>query len=406
LATGAWPAQHGIVADSWFENGAVTPASGESLLATTLTAQIAADSTCRAYVIGMNASQTALFAGTPNARQFFPNPRGQFATLSDPPQWLTDFNAAKPIDAAQNVKWMALDARAGAPPLRTLTYDAAHPQEFLDLYAASPFGQESQFDLLAALLEGEKLGQTEKTDFVCLLSGATELLGYETGGRHPLMRQMMLHFDRNIEVLLARLSRMPGDANFAFVLAGGHGAPPEPADEARSSLAVKGETVAQTVDKLLSGASAGRVRRYLYPFLYIDPIVSRDPEAVRKAAGRAAMAHPAVAGYYTADGYCSSHDAWELRFRNSFHPKRSGDLIVSYKPEYVEYYAEGRGISYGSLYNYDVRVPLFLYGPQFRAGVYDTPVESTDVAPTLARLLGVDVPSSATGRVLAEAFVP
>ena len=98
LATGAWPAQHGIVADSWFENGALTPASGESLLATTLSAQVAADSTCRAYVIGMNASQTALFAGTPNARQFFPNSGGQFATLGDPPQWLTDFNAAKPID--------------------------------------------------------------------------------------------------------------------------------------------------------------------------------------------------------------------------------------------------------------------------------------------------------------------
>src|ERR1051325_4290119 len=42
LATGAWPAQHGIVADSWFEGGVVTQASSEALLATTLTAQIAA----------------------------------------------------------------------------------------------------------------------------------------------------------------------------------------------------------------------------------------------------------------------------------------------------------------------------------------------------------------------------
>jgi hypothetical protein len=135
-------------------------------------------------------------------------------------------------------------------------------------------------------------------------------------------------------------------------------------------------------------------------------MVSRDPEAVRGAAGRAAMAHPAVSGFYTAGGYCSVRDVWEARYRNSFHPKRSGDLMLSYKPEYVEDYNQGRGISYGSLYNYDVRVPLFFFGPQFRAGVYDAPVDSTDVAPTLARLIGVDQPSSCTGRVLSEAFVP
>src|SRR5271157_490359 len=44
LATGAWPAQHGIVANSWFDRGTrrPLPASGESLLATTLCAQVAA----------------------------------------------------------------------------------------------------------------------------------------------------------------------------------------------------------------------------------------------------------------------------------------------------------------------------------------------------------------------------
>jgi hypothetical protein len=407
LACGAWPSQHGIVADSWLEGGAVTPASAESLLATTLVAQAAAtDSNCRAWVIGMNGAQTAMFAGSTNAHQYFRSPRGQFTTLGDPPNWLVQFNAAKPIENAQNTKWMALDARAGAPPLRTLTYDPDQPQEFLNLYQGSPAGQEAQFDLLAALLENEKLGQGDKTDFVCLIAGATEVLGYEMGGRDLLMGQLLLNLDRNLDTLLTRLSKAPGDANFAFALAGAHGAPPTPSSETRSRMAVNGEDVAQNVDKALSGAGAGRVRKYLYPFLYLDSMVSRDPEAVRGAAGRAAMAHPAVSGFYTAGGYCTVRDIWEVRYRNSFHPKRSGDLMLSYKPEYVEDYKQGRGISYGSLYNYDVRVPLFFFGPQFRAGVYDLPVDSTDVAPTLARLIGVDQPSSCTGRVLSEAFVP
>ena len=45
LATGAWPAQHGIVADSWYDRTVRGPvgASQEALLATTLTAQVAAE---------------------------------------------------------------------------------------------------------------------------------------------------------------------------------------------------------------------------------------------------------------------------------------------------------------------------------------------------------------------------
>jgi arylsulfatase A-like enzyme len=50
-------------------------------------------------------------------------------------------------------------------------------------------------------------------------------------------------------------------------------------------------------------------------------------------------------------------------------------------------------------------VPLCLYGPQFRAGVHESPVESIDVAPTLARVMGVAAPSSSTGRVLGEGLV-
>jgi arylsulfatase A-like enzyme len=80
--------------------------------------------------------------------------------------------------------------------------------------------------------------------------------------------------------------------------------------------------------------------------------------------------------------------------------------MLSYRPEYVEDFEAGRGVSYGSLYNYDAVVPLFFYGPQFRAGVFEAPVEAVDVAPTLARAMGIPVPSSSVGRVLGEALAP
>jgi hypothetical protein len=169
-------------------------------------------------------------------------------------------------------------------------------------------------------------------------------------------------------------------------------------------MMVKGESVAQAIDGALRKESLGHVEKYVYPFLYLDTAGFRDPEEVRRSAAHAAMNVPAVAGYYTAAGGCSVRDEWVIRFSNSFHPKRSGDVMLSYRPGYTEDFHQGRGLSYGSLYNYDVAVPLWLYGPQFRPGAHQDAIESVDLAPTLAAISGVAAPSSSTGRVLTEAL--
>jgi len=170
-------------------------------------------------------------------------------------------------------------------------------------------------------------------------------------------------------------------------------------------MAVPGESLAQAVQRKLALAKTGRIEKYLYPFLYLDYTGGRAPETVALAVARAAMEEEEVAGFYTAGGECSVHDEWERRYGNSFHPLRSGDVMLAYQPGYVEDYGGGRGVSYGSLYDYDIKVPLCLFGPQFRAGSFEAPVEAVDLAPTLARAIGVTPPSSSVGRVLGEAFV-
>ena len=411
LACGAWPAQHGIVADSWYNRTAKgpVPASEEELLATTLASEIASGTRARVYVAGMEAAQAGMFAaGAPDARIFWMDDSGQFATRGESPDWLENFNLRK--QAPPNLHdrpWLIMGGRGAPdtlPPLRTLNFDAAQPREFITLYKSSPFAQTALFDLVGELITREGLGQHNTFDFVCLLNGASTRLGYETGGRHLLMDQLTLHLDRSMEGLLAQCAKSAGEANFNLVVAGGHGAPADPPPESRERMTVRGEAVAQAVDRALRTGGMGRVEKYLYPFLYLDTSGFRDPEEARRGAARAAMGLPAVSGYYTAAGACSVRDEWERRFRNSFHPKRSGDVMLSYRAGYVEYFGKGRGISYGSLYNYDVSVPLCCYGPQFRAGSHEGSVELVDVAPTLARASGVAAPSSSTGRVLTEAL--
>jgi len=406
LATGAWPAEHGIVADSWWDHRLrqTVKAAPEELLATTVVGQIAGEAGTRVYVVAPDAAHAGLVTAHPAARLFWGDRDGRFDTLGTAPDWLGPFNAGRPIESLHGAGWLAAGAPAGAPPLRELTYDAAHPEVFAELYQASPFAAAAQFDFLRELAVNERLGQSGSLDFVCLVVSAPARLGFETGAFSPLMQQMTLQLDLQMEALLTQLRRTLGDKGFDLAFAGCHGAPPAPGPAARSRMAVEGESVAQAVETALRERNLGHVHEYLYPFLYLDGGTARDLEPMRQAAAAAALEHPAVAGYYTAGGACSSRDEWARRFRNSFHPRRSGDVMLSYRPEYVEDYRQGRGISYGSLYNYDTGVPLCLYGPRFRAATFESPVEAVDLAPTLARVCGVSPPSSSTGRVLAEAL--
>jgi hypothetical protein len=405
LVTGAWPAQHGIVSDFWWDHRwrQKVKASEEEMLATTVVAQIAAEPATRVFVVASDLTQAGLVAAHPAARLFWQDRQGRFNTLGNAPEWLSPFNTQRPIEQYHGAGWLAAGAPAGSKPLRELTFDAAHPHVFDELYLASPFAAAAQFDFVRELLTNERLGQSGTFDFVCLVVSAPARLGFETGCSSPLMQQMVLQLDLQMESLLAQLRRAVGERGFDLALAGCHGAPPAPSPVVRPRMAVAGESVAQAVESALHERNLGHVQKYLYPFLYLEG-AARDAETVRRVAAAAALEHPAVAGYYTAGGACSSRDEWMGRFRNSFHAKRSGDVMLSYRAEYVEDYNQGRGISYGSLYDYDTTVPLCLCGPRFRAGSFESPIEAVDLAPTLARVCGVSPPSSSTGRVLAEAL--
>lgn len=406
IATGAWPAQHGIVADSWYDRASKgrVRADEEGLLATTLMNQAYDEDRTRMWVVSMDATHGRLFAGTPGASLYWMDEKGQFQTNSEAPDWLQNFNDRKSPDSLHNARWSVPGVRPDAPPLRVLKYDPAQPKEFLELYRASPFAQEAEFDLANELITREGLGQSNTLDVLCIMEGSMALLGHEVGARSPLMEQMILQLDRRIESLLSQLTRATGDAGFNVVLTAAHAATDAPPSTSRARMAVNGEALAQRIDAGLTAHGMGRVEKYLYPFLYLDSDGFLDPEEVRKAAARVALDQAAVADYYTAGGDTSAQNEWRRRFRNSFHQKRSGDVMLSYRPEYVEDFGQGRGISYGSIYNYDTQVPLCFYGPQFRPGVYERNVEAVDIAPTLARVLGVGPPSSSMGRVLYEAF--
>ena len=236
-----------------------------------------------------NPVHARLFAGTSKADLYWMDERGQFQTNGEVPIWLPPFNDRKPLDKLHDARWMLIGARTDGPALRTLTYDAAHPEHFMELYKASPLAQENLFDFAGELIKGEGLGQKSALDVVCVLDTSMELLGYETGAHSHLMEQMVLQLDRRLEALLTQLSHSHGDTGFGMVVVGAHGVPDLPDSSVRARMAVNGEDLARRIETALVARGLGQVEKFVYPFLYLDSAGFRDAEEIRKAAGRAVL---------------------------------------------------------------------------------------------------------------------
>ena len=90
-----------------------------------------------------------------------------------------------------------------------------------------------------------------------------------------------------------------------------------------------------------------------------------------------------------------------VRVKNCYFAGRSGDVYVHVAENW---YAGGHAAGHGSAHAYNTHVPLLLFGQGIKPGKHNTPAAPTDIAPTLARLLGIPRPTKSTGRVLHEAL--
>src|SRR6185503_15568662 len=131
-----------------------------------------------------------------------------------------------------------------------------------------------------------------------------------------------------------------------------------------------------------------------------------DPSEVRRVAAAAAAGVPHVARVYTRDQLLRGevqNDRVGSRVLRGFNAQRSGDLEIILEPYWIR---RAQGTTHGTPYNYDAHIPLILMGRRVNAGVYAQHVALNDLAPTLATLLDVDIPSGSSGRVLTEALSP
>ena len=96
----------------------------------------------------------------------------------------------------------------------------------------------------------------------------------------------------------------------------------------------------------------------------------------------------------------SSRDPVKRAAALSYYPGRSGDLIIVPKENWL---LSSNVTTHGTLYPYDQRVPVILFGAGIRAGRYTQASTPADIVPTLAAVARVSI-APTDGRVLAEAL--
>jgi predicted AlkP superfamily pyrophosphatase or phosphodiesterase len=432
MLSGAPPAASGIVGNDWYDRqlgrnvtsvedaatallGAEgTGSSPHRLLVSTLGDELKlAGRGSRVVGLSLKDRSAILMAGRmADAAYWWHTPSGRFvsSTYYRPrlPEWVEEFNRRRPADAYASREWRA---EGSATLLRRLP-DAAGPELYAGVFA-SEFGNELLGAFALAALEGEDLGRPGSTDVLALSFSSNDSVGHAHGPDSEAVEQVTLATDRVLGELLDAVERRLGAGHTLVVLTSDHGVAPVPEQAAARRLSAGRMRTADIVDRVEAGLAAafgpGRwIAGTAGSALYLDHALIEarglDPAQVRHVAARATWSVPRVARVYTREQLLAGdvpRDPWSARVQRSYHPHRSGDVEILLEPYWIR---SPQGTTHGSPYSYDAHVPLVLSGPWFRPGLHQRAVALDDLAPTLATLLEVEMPSGSAGRVLVEAL--
>lgn len=401
ISTGRTPAVHGIVANDWYDrfSGSETYCVADAaygigpdhLRGPTLADGLkAADPKARVFsASGKDRAAVLLGGRRADLAIWFDRTKGEFTTSAyyRRPAWLDAFNARLKKTGLLPVK----DGRVPKNLVASPAYDQA-----LDL-------------LVTELVTREKIGSGPR-DLLLVSYSGTDLVGHRYGIDAPEMDAQLKSLDGLLGGLLKRLEAASGNS-LALAFSADHGAIPAPEDPSGKARGVK-RLDWKEFDAALEGAlqaewpRAGKrwIADNQIPYLYLDRAAAEARglewhDFVKKAA-KVLSSVAGVAGVYPADARGTPFDE---QFRRSYDPSRSGDLFVI-MGENVLLHDQVPGTSHGTPWDYDARVPFVFWGRGVRAGRYDAPAATVDLAPTLGRLIGLDYPPGDGARIRTEAL--
>jgi len=286
LATGAYPADHGLIGNTWFdrESGEMTyniedsryplltagadvdkateidptqrvarsdGRSPAAMLVSTFSDELAIHTANQAKVFGVSVKDRGAvsMAGHAGKAFWFSKAKGEFVTsafyYAEYPQWVNAFNATQPAQRYADQNWELMlepaaytHADTDDSPWETSFADYGrvfpHPygpgdgKYFTTLLTISPAGDELTLDFAKQLIDNEAIGADAVTDYLSVSFSSTDYVGHLFGPSSLEAEDNLLRLDRTLAELLAYVDEKVGLKNTLVVLSADHGGPEVP----------------------------------------------------------------------------------------------------------------------------------------------------------------------------------
>jgi predicted AlkP superfamily pyrophosphatase or phosphodiesterase len=434
IATGTEPAKHGVPSNDWWEftDGQMRPvlnvidptvpliddeslsgASPSVLRRSTLAEwmQDADDDTRVVSVSGKPRGAVLLAGHSDDAHVYwFDEAVGRFVSSRHYrdryPGWVRDFNDEQVAAFAADSVWELTVpdrhrslARSDSFPWEGDAVHTAFPHAYSDgsgdqwfwaWWAATPALDAATLDLAKLAVVEEDLGDDAVPDLLAVSLSQTDRVGHGYGPRSLEQLDNLVRLDRELEEFFGWLDDRFGDGGYLVAWTSDHGVLDMPEvrfAEGLPGLRLTQESVAplqEILDRVGTMTDMDERARTLAEAV---PHVSWIDRAWTHAALQAAVAQPDSFTQLQRSGYVPDRMAGIL--------SRAGIELQFTEGTLSWVYPVGTG--HGSPYHYDRHVPMGFYGWGIEAGTREERVSVADIAPSLARLLGITAPDDLDG---------
>ncbi len=451
--TGSVPAIHGIVSNAWFNNttqkyvyctdddtaktvgstsiaGKMSPAN---LWGTTVTDELRLSNNFKSKVIGIALKDRGaiLPAGhSANAAYWYDGTVGKWITsnhyMNTLPQWVNQFNDKDLPGQYMTKDWNTLlpiakygQSTADDKPYEgairgetTVTFphklSALKKEDKFEAFRTTPFAMTYTFDFAKATIENESLGKNTVPDFLALSISSTDYIGHTFGPNSIEMEDTYLRLDNDIADFLAYLDAKLGKGNYLFFLTADHGVAHVPGflkeyklpGGTVDDISIKNELNKVVAEKMNITNAVAAVVNYQ---VYLSDAARQKKAAVKQLIISALnKSDSIIAGAYDLETISTATipEPQKSMLINGYSPSRSGDVQFIFKPGYFD--GGTKGTTHGLWNPYDSHIPLLFYGWNVKQGKLERETYMTDIAPTLAAMLQIQMPSSCVGQVIPE----
>ena len=388
-----------------------------------------------------------LMAGKTGTAYMYSTKTGRFTSTSyymeKHPQWWEDYYAKSPQNQWFHQRWNVLldDPKAYARALPEGQKAAVYNQMtskmgylygigetapgpiYYRMLLPSPFGDETTADFAVTMMKSEAIGRNPKgaTDIMTVSFSSHDYINHNFGPESIQSMDHLLRLDRTLAKFFDAVDAHVGRGNVLSVLTADHGfmnTPEYSAGRGFEAGRVDPTDTRNAVNALAEKkfgipkiATQHMVGGWTLDYAAIDA-KGLNREEVETFMARALLEQPGIGFAFTRSqlerGDLPAHRV-ALLSQRAWHRQMAVDIMVITKPfHYFQSKTSSPGsvCSHGTPYSYDTNVPMMIHGPKWvKAGRYGQYAETVDIAPTLAHILNVRVPSASEGKVLTHALI-